>query len=370
MYIRRVNTFDWSVIKVGAKDSSIPWLPERTIYLTRHGSHAYGTNLPESDLDLRGIAVPPRRYLLGYVRYFEQVQQKDPDLTIFDIHKFFMLAAECNPNALEIIFTDPSDHLIVTPAAEKLLAGRDIFISRKVKHTFSGYARSQLGRIELHYRWLKNPPQAPPKRSDFKLPERPPIPEDQLKAAFSMIQKELDSWSVDFIDHFDRGVRISIVNKMSDYLASVQIAATEQFAAAARIIGFEENMIHMIQREKEFRSKLEEWEKYLDWKNHRNPQRAVLEAKFGYDTKHGMHLVRLFLMCREMLLTGKVNVKRADAEFLLSIRRGVWSYEELIDWASKEDRNLDQAMKESPLPKEIDKAKVENLCISIVEDLL
>jgi len=35
------------------------WLNERLLYLTRHGSHAYGTNRIDSDLDLRGIFVAP-----------------------------------------------------------------------------------------------------------------------------------------------------------------------------------------------------------------------------------------------------------------------------------------------------------------------
>src|ERR1039458_5020213 len=34
-------------------------------------------------------------------------------------------------------------------------------------------------------------------------------------------------------------------------------------------------------------------DQYNGWKAQRNPKRAELEAKFGYDTKHAMHLVRL-----------------------------------------------------------------------------
>src|SRR5579883_1842183 len=102
---------------------NLPWLRERTIYLSRHGSHAYGTSGPNSDLDLRGVAIPPREYLHGYLRRFEQAEQKgDPDLVIFALSKFLGLAADCNPNVLEILYTDDSDHLLVTPLGERLLA--------------------------------------------------------------------------------------------------------------------------------------------------------------------------------------------------------------------------------------------------------
>jgi hypothetical protein len=53
-------TYDWTTYK-----GNLKWLPARTIYLTRHGSHAYGTSLPTSDLDIRGIAIAPIHYYLG-----------------------------------------------------------------------------------------------------------------------------------------------------------------------------------------------------------------------------------------------------------------------------------------------------------------
>ena len=155
-------TFDWTQYT-----GNLKWLPERTLFMTRHGSHAYGTSLPSSDMDIRGIAVAPIHYYLGISEVFEQAVQNQPvDLTIFDIRKFMHLAADANPNALEIIFTDPSDHLLVHPLMEKLFEARQTFISQKAKHTFSGYSRAQMKRINSHYRWLKDPPKAPPTRAE------------------------------------------------------------------------------------------------------------------------------------------------------------------------------------------------------------
>jgi predicted nucleotidyltransferase len=87
--------FDWNCYT-----GNLNWLKDRTIYLTRHGSHAYGTNIPSSDIDIRGIAIAPKPFYLGFSKVFEQAEQKDPDFVIFEIKKFFKLASVANPNAI------------------------------------------------------------------------------------------------------------------------------------------------------------------------------------------------------------------------------------------------------------------------------
>ena len=65
-----------------------------------------------------------------------------------------------------------------------------------------------------------------------------------------------------------------------------------------------------------------------------------MEKTFGFDTKHASHLVRLLRMCREILETGEVNVLRKDSEELRAVRKGGITYDELVDWAEKEDLAL------------------------------
>lgn len=361
-------TFDWKQYT-----GNLTWLPERTIYLTRHGSHAYGTNLPSSDLDLRGVAIAPAAYYHGFLQTFDQAVQKDPDLTIFEIRKFLGLAADCNPNVLEILYTDPSDHLLVTPLAEKLFEHRNEFLSQKAKHTFSGYATSQLKRINLHYRWLKNPPTSAPSRADFQLPERTVIPADQLAAAEAAIRKQIDEWSWHELEGVDPSVRQAVKDEFFRRLAQITQWAWDEtddkvWLSAARSIGYDTNFIELLDRERKYTGRLREWQQFNDWKKNRNPDRAKLEEKFGYDTKHGMHLVRLLRMCREILVEGKVIVRRPDFEELLSIRHGAWNYYELVAWAEKQDAELTELAKVSKLPRQPNRHKLDQLCIEMVEE--
>lgn len=170
-----------------------------TILLCRSGSHAYGTATPTSDLDVRGVMIPPRAYILGMLRVEQYEERGDgsverPDLIVYELRKYLALAADANPNILELLFVDESDVILSTLAGRRLRHARQLFLSKKAKFTFSGYAMSQLKRIESHRRWLLSPPSAPPKRSDFDLPERTVIPADQLAAAEAIARKQVADW--------------------------------------------------------------------------------------------------------------------------------------------------------------------------------
>lgn len=362
------------VLDIVVKQSPhMKWIEKGTILLVRHGSHAYGTNTVTSDEDFKGVAIPPKEYLLGFTKRFEQAELKapNPDAVIYDIRKFFTLAADCNPNIIEVLHTDPSDHFIVTPLGQKVLEHKDAFLSKKIKHTFLGYSVSQLKRIKTHKRWIMDPPSAPPTRADLGLPEQTLIPQDQLTAAFAEVQKELDRMNFDFMENLEESTKIEIRTSMASMLAEMKITSDEQFGAAARKIGLNDNFIHLMQMERQYAAAKREWDQFQNWKKTRNPVRSALEEKYGYDTKHAYHLVRLIRMCREILTTGKVQVKRPDRVELLAIRNGAWTYEQLIEFAEREELELNELYNTTTvLPKLPDKDKLDKLCIELIEQSL
>jgi predicted nucleotidyltransferase len=358
------------------------WVPGRTIYVTRHGSHAYGTNLPTSDDDLRGLCVPPREFYLGFQEFpperknFEQLEMREPlDIVLWELRKFIGLAAESNPNTIEILFTDSRDHLFVHPVMEKLLAARELFLCRQLKHSFSGYARSQLHRIEGHYRWLKNPPAGPPTRAEFGLRENPDIPSGQLQAVQAAIRKQMDQWAWHEMEILPPPLRQAMQDEFTRRLLEItkwdSSEVTERvWLAAAQTVGLDTNFIEMISKERRYGAKLADWNSYLKWKAERNEARAHLEAQFGYDTKHAMHLVRLMRMAREIITTGQVLVRRPDAEELLAIRAGAWPIEKLMEYATTMDADLNELVKTSKLPATPDRAALNKVCIEMIEGML
>ena len=345
---------------------NLTWLPARTILLTRHGSHAYGLATPESDLDVKGVAVPPRAYYLGFAKRFEQAECADPDMVIYELRKFMSLAADCNPAVLEILFTDPSDHLGVTPVGERLLAERARFLSRKAKHTFTGYAMAQLKRLEQHHRWLRDTAPVAPRREDFGLDPLTEAEQRRYDAVHAELERVVRGWDVD-LSPLPRDAQDELRAKITEAMAGRVAADSDGWRAACRRLDLGDDLVARMTREREFRARQREWDQYAAWKRARNPRRAALEAAHGYDTKFGAHVVRLLRMCRELLTEAVVRVRRPDREELLAIRGGAWSFEKLRDWALAEDAAMEALMKASPLPHGPDRDGLDALCVALVE---
>lgn len=358
---------------IAKKSPHLSWMKERTLMVIRHGSHAYNTNVEGSDEDFKGLTVPPKEYFFGFQHKFEQAVLKapDPDVSIYGIQKFFALASVCNPNILEVLYTDPKDHCYVTPLGQLVIDNRDLFLSKKVKHTMCGYAYDQMYRIKQHHRWIINPPKEVPSRSDVGLPEQLLIPKEQFEAAASDIDKELEKYKLDFLDDCSEPTKIAIKNSWREMLTELKLTSESQWLSAARTIGLDDNFIEIMQKERAYRNLKEEWNKFQKWKLKRNPVRYALEEKYGYDTKHGYHLVRLLRMCREILTTGKVNVMREDWEELLEIRNGKWSLDRLKDFAIAEEIALQDLYRTTTLlPRGPNFNKIDALCISIIEQMI
>lgn len=366
-------TNDQKTVEKAIARSNLEWLRGSLCFVTKHGSQAYGTSTPTSDTDYKGFCIPPKKYFYGFNSRFEQAEFKHapdnstPDMVIYDIRKFFKLAAECNPSIIEVLYTDPSSWVMYGDDFLEILDNRDLFLSKKAKFTFSGYAVAQLKKIKTHYRWLTNPPKAPPTRSEFKLPERTLVPADQLAAAEAAVRKVVESWTVNADESIDPATRMAIDDKYTQALLEQKITVENRWQVAAQSLGLEDNFIDLMTRERTYRAAMETWRAYQSWLANRNPARSELERKWGYDTKHGMHLVRLLRMGTEILEGKGVQVFRPDREELLAIRNGLWSYEQLLEWCGKMEANLDALYETSTLRKAPEVNRLEEMLVEIVE---
>lgn len=394
----------------------------RMIYLVLTGSHAYGFAKPESDIDLKGIAIPTKEYFYGFLDNFQQFEgvlkdfdinnvsifstietlAKRPikeneklDTVIYDINKFLKLACDCNPNIIEVLYTDPEHRIIETKFSNILIENRNLFLSAKAKFTFAGYAFAQLKRIKSHRNFLLNPPTHKPTRIEFGLPNRTIMAHDELMAVESIINRKVDEWKeLPGMDDMDpelldsiRNHTIKMIKELSiglaDYVGDKGVIDTliddmdtfNEFSlknTAGSYLGLSKNFLAMLDSERRYRSAKKNWEQYNEWKLNRNPVRAAMEAKFGYDGKHASHLVRLLRMAKEILLTGKVNVKREDGEELYSLREGAWSFDKLIEWSEKQQNELDEIYKNKSyvIPHKPDVIKINELGMELITQAL
>lgn len=363
-------------------------LRQHTHLLTVAGSRAHGLHTDASDLDLKGIAIPPRRVVFGVSESFEQADDAEqfgvflPDLsdeerdiasrlgvegTIFGLRKFLRLASAANPNALEILFARDEELRATTPLGEQLRSARELFLSAKCLQTFAGYASQQLHRIRLHYRWHHDGPERAPTRQDFGLPEAALLPKNQLQAAQAAVRKQLDTWELD-LSELDLAERTKVTDRITRTLAELTLASeSARWDAAARWVGLDDNLIEVMKRERSYQTARAEFKRYQGWKKQRNPARAALEAKFGYDTKHGAHLVRLLRMGLEIGREGRCIVWRGDrdAAELRRIRDGAWSYEEIVSWADERTAEL-RSLRALAVPPRPDREAIDELAVDLL----
>jgi hypothetical protein len=126
-----------------------PWLADRTILLTRAGSRAYGTSVPGSDSDFRGVAIAPLRHYLGFANSFERfVFDGQAEGEIEDLRVFMRAACNGEPQVLAVLFCDDCDVVRATESGRALRAARDRFLSKRMAKPFAGHARSIVTRWE------------------------------------------------------------------------------------------------------------------------------------------------------------------------------------------------------------------------------
>jgi hypothetical protein len=249
----------------------------------------------------------------------ETVSDPKADSELQELRKFIKLASDCNPNIIEFLYVE---HLIdvCAPEWELIRSHRDMFLSKKARYTFAGYAIQQLKRIRIHRGYLMNPPSHKPTRKEFGLSENSKLPPEHQNAILSLP----DEWSAS---------------------GSKEVVALERQYAQA----------------------MQSWTSFQKWEKERNPARKELERKYGYDVKHSMHLVRLCRMAEEILRDQQVIVRRPDAEELRGILRGEWKYEEIEAVADGLDARLNTLYEASTLRNSPDRKEIAELYRRICE---
>jgi predicted nucleotidyltransferase len=359
---------------------------ENTIFVVGVGSRLYGIHNEDSDYDKAGVMMPSLKSLILSdldnlnVHTFDQYKYPGEDFNIYDIRKVFRLLLDNSPNMFDLIFAPESAFIKTSSEWEEVIANRELFISKKCRYTFSGYAISQLRRIKTHRKYLLDPPKKKPERSDFGLPDNPVFPSSQLKGVLSSVLTIIpEEDKPQFIDQLDGIYRDYVSPLIAEYVVEQERSLAYEWLLAGiksqantliHIPSFvKDEYLDMAHKEISFYQANNDWKQYTSWKKSRNKNRAVLEEKFGYDTKHACHLVRLLRSGLELLESGTLSVDRRgiDADELVSIRKGGWSFDEVEEYCSIMEGKLDKAYKESSLQYKPDSSSAISLCYNLVE---
>ncbi|HEU0053277.1 MAG TPA: nucleotidyltransferase domain-containing protein, partial [Longimicrobium sp.] len=125
-------------------------LYEHVVFRCVVGSRAYGLHGEGSDVDVRGVYLPPAELHWSLYGVPEQLESRETEEVYWELQKFVVLALKANPNILECLYTPLVER--VEPVAEELLRERGRCLSKMVYQTYNGYVMSQFKRLEADFR--------------------------------------------------------------------------------------------------------------------------------------------------------------------------------------------------------------------------
>ena len=243
------------------------------------GSHAYGTNVATSDVDIRGIYMNPIDEVLGIKPDSEQHVDSQTDTVVYSFRKMIKLLSDCNPNTIELLGLRQQDYLYMTEAGQLLLDNRQLFLSKKAVYTFGNYAASQLNRLIN-------------KSGRGK--------QELVGNEVRSLKKALGSFAQRYKGYAGAGTGITVSTGDADVLLSMHLDNIPM-----------KTIVQML-------NELTSIDK--DYSKSTRNTKAIEHNKLS---KHMMHLFRLYMMGIDILEHGEIITYRADEhDLLMSIRNG------------------------------------------------
>lgn len=312
-------------------------LGDRVIMIGLGGSHAYGTNIETSDLDVRGCALNSKEEILTN-QHYEQFVDEKTDTTIYAFNKLISLLCNCNPNTIEMLGLKAEHYLYLSPVGKELLNNKDLFLSKKAAQAFGGYATAQLRRLDNKAARLVGQAQREQHilnsinnvRADFN--ERySSYPDDAIRLYIDKSDKE-DMESEIFMD-----VKLTRY-PLRDYKSmwSEMHNVVKDYAKIGK----------------------------------RN-QHAIEHNKLG---KHMMHLIRLYMMCLDILENKEIVTFRSkEHDLLMSIRNGKYldanrqPIPEFFEMVDEYEKKMQYAKDNTDLPEKPDYKKIQEFVMDVNE---
>jgi uncharacterized protein len=330
------------------------------------GSKAYDLATSESDTDIKGVFLLPNDYLLTG-DYIPQVSNKTNDITYYELNRFMELLKVNNPNIIEILFSDQKDILFKNPIFDVVLNNKEKFLTKNLKNTFGRYAISQISKARGLNKKIVNPISEVKKTIlDFchifdketgymmtanQWLDKMNYKQENIGLAKMPNGVELYKVYYSETDYFFRG----IIKENSQDIRHSEIPKGYPLEAC------------LVYNKDGYKCYCDEYEEYWNWVKNRNPVRYNdnINHNQNYDGKNMLHCNRLLDMAIEMAEGKGVILKRPNREWLLSVKKGKLTYDEIMKIINEKKDKLDEVYKNSILPDKVDEKLVRNIILEI-----
>lgn len=317
-----------------------PHLKNKLIFLTLGGSHAYGTAVEDSDIDLRGCALNSKKELLTQEN-FEQFVDSDTDTTIYSFNKLIKLLCNCNPNCIELLGCQSQHYFYVNDIGKELLLNKKLFLSQRAAYSFGGYANAQLQRL-----------------SNKAIKDREA--DERETHILKVINHAKESFLERYFDFPGDAIELYIDKScQEDYDAEIYMDIQLQH--------------YPLRDYKSMWSEMNEIVKQYSKVGKRN-KNAIVHGKIA---KHMMHLIRLFIMGIDILEKEEIiTYREKEHNLLMDIRNEKFLTEEkkpndsFYDLVNEYEKRFEYAKQNTSLPKKVNMKEINDFVMSVNERVI
>jgi len=302
----------------------------------RTGSHLYGLNTENSDMDYSGIFLPSKEMIFGFSNCEEidlsivdklsnsKNSREAIDRKFYEFRKYVKLSLENNPNILETLFVNKENIIFINEYGKRLLDIAHLFPYEGLKNKFIGYASSQKKKMLIKRDNYLN-------LEDAEVLLEKIITEDNGKLLLPQCELKYKEFNNVFKlkkltdNHYKVGDRSLVKNQ----------TAKRALQEIRQIIGFTTN------------------------------RKELIKAK-GFDYKFGSHLIRLLIEGKELLETGRLEFPLKNSKDLLDIKLGKWDLKDVLDYSEEIESEINKLS--NNLPKKPNYKQVEKFTIEMLEE--
>lgn len=287
----------------------------RLLFKVKVGSKLYGLNTPSSDEDYMSIIMPSPKDVLG-LQKLEEIDnstkksnidrrntKEDIDDKQYTLPRYLNLFMNGNPEKTEVLFAEQKNIIINSPEIKYLFDNRDKILSKRVLHSFSGFAHSQKSKLIV-------------KRDRY----------NSLIDAVKWIKENIsqERLQTDIQEN-------SLTDKESDTLNKI---VKYYKGSKNNVESFHKGMAPKMIYEK----LISERDNY-GWR-----VKTDTFETLGYDIKFGYHLVRLLDECRQLFENGEIQYPFSGKAYddIMSIREGKVSYNKLMEMYVEYESAIEQ----------------------------
>ena len=313
-----------------AKDNCI------AIILT--GSHLYGTSTPQSDMDYEGIFIEPPEYVIGSKscdevdfstksasKHSARNTPKDVDLKLYSLKNFFYLAQKNNPNKLEFFFA-PERNIVYKNEQywNQIVEAKDMFVSLKIKHSFTGYAVSQKKKLIVKKQRL-----------------------DELREFKGILFNGMAACPNLFTP------------KLGDILCRTDLTNFKFITPTVTLEGTPAIVVN--EKEYNYGMNAQDILARITFTIDQYGSRTRSLDEGGYDYKFASHMFRIYYEGLKLLKEGRMEFPLEENKFLLSVKQGEYDLDYLLKRADEFEPLFEIAYQESKLRHSPDQDGISKL---------